>query len=111
MAVKKNDLRGQKEAHTKLGQTYHFTGQYKRAVEHYSKALEMARRTGDPRDRSRARHRLTGVMLTMADYRAAERYARESLKEVEKLGDAGASPQRTTIWDSWKRTGDASKRP
>lgn len=87
-ALKKGDLKGQKDAHTKLGLTFRFTGQFKRAADHYSKALEMARRTGDPRDRSRARHRLTGVLLSMADYRAAERYARESLKEVEKLGDA-----------------------
>jgi CHAT domain-containing protein/Tfp pilus assembly protein PilF len=88
VALKKGDLHGQKEAHTKLGQTYRFTGQYKRAAEHYSKALEMARRTGTPRDKGRALHRLTGVLLAMADYRSAERYAQESLKDMEKVGDA-----------------------
>lgn len=87
-ALKRGDLKGQKDAHTKLGATFRFTGQFKKAAEHYSKALEMAHRTGDHKDKNRARHRLTGVLLAMADYRAAERYARESLKEVEKLGDA-----------------------
>lgn len=88
VALSKGDLRGQKSAHTRLGQTYRFTGQYKKAAEHYAKALDIARRTGARPDVARALLRLSGVFVAMADYRSAERHARESVKDFESTGDA-----------------------
>ncbi len=86
-AIKKGDSKDQKNAHTDLGQTYYFTGQYKRAAEHHSKAAELARRSGIPKDRGFSLHHLAATWLAMANYRTAARYGNESLRSFQQAGD------------------------
>ncbi len=86
-AIKKGDLKGQKNAHTDLGQTFFFTGQYRRAAEHHSKAAELARRSGIPRERGFSLHHLASTWLAMANYRNAAKYGHESLSAFQQAGD------------------------
>ncbi|MBI5250337.1 MAG: CHAT domain-containing protein [Desulfomonile tiedjei] len=86
-ALKKGDVKAQKDAHTSLGQTFFFTGQYKKATEHHSKAVELARRSGIPKERGRSLHHLAAAWLALANYRTAARYGRESLQAFEQAGD------------------------
>ncbi|HMK37310.1 MAG TPA: CHAT domain-containing protein [Desulfomonilaceae bacterium] len=84
----KVQLQAQKDAHAKLGQTHYFIGEYKKAAQQYSKALELVRLHGTPREKGRVLHHLTAVWTTLAEYRTAEQYGRESLQAFEQAGDA-----------------------
>lgn len=86
-ALKRGDLGLQKAAHTNLGLTFHSAGQYKRAVEHYTKADELARRSGIPKERGRSLHHLAAVWLALANYRTATRYGQESLRAFQQAND------------------------
>lgn len=86
-ALQKGDVQAQKNAHTALGQTYYFTGQYKKAAEHYAREAEIARRNGIPKEKGHSFHHLAGVWLTLANYRTARQYGQESLQAFSQAGD------------------------
>ncbi len=84
-------------AQNNLGYLWHQQDEYPRAIEHYRRCLEAARRIGSPYIAAYAANNLGSAWYELGDYEAAQEYCQESLVVRERIGDRAGQ---ASCWDT-----------
>lgn len=87
----KRDAQGEREALQNVGHVYFITGQFQKAVENYTKALEILRTLRNTEQEAIAVRNIAAVFIASADYQDAEKYGDDALQVFVGAGNNRAA--------------------
>jgi tetratricopeptide (TPR) repeat protein len=83
------DLRAEGQARTRLGTVHRRLGEYRAAIEHYERALEIHRQTGDQATLAVTLHHLGVAYWRLGRYSEAAEHIDQALTSYRERGDRG----------------------